>query len=771
MANLIIDYNIENMKIYDKKENHILINNSDSKYSTKRLKSLIDSVEFAEVSIMINDVDDISSELVDLCITYRIILYWDLVSKKEFSSFPCLSNLDLVALIREENIGDLSEEILCEVVKSNLNLLVLLKEGNFQEISSVYERLLNVGFVKLFCLSYIKRLNYKETECFKLIGRQDIQKNNITHNISIKNQIEHLKQNVMKRYNRDRGNVNDNKLNICFVNANMYGGAGYKNLGIEYLASVLNVRGYCADCLYTDRLTMCENIEKIIEKNSIKVLGFSCMQDNVYAVQNIIKYLKRKYSDIVFMVGGAQAIDLGEKFMLDSGVDYIMVGESENYIVQLMDYVFYRRGNLEDVNNLSYINNEGIFKKNPRGALIDNLDNIPFPNYVFKRDDTLTWAGIITGRGCPFNCAFCFEGAKEKTVRYRSLDNVFEEITLVLKNNKNVKKIQLYDDTFTLNQKRLVDFCGRMKRLHDEFGITWICETHCQTVYDKPELIKMMVEAGMTGTQIGIESGNDEVLCKLNKKITSEMILKTVENCRNAGVSFVEGNIIVGAVGENRTQLEDNLKFAEKLLNTGRGVIEVNPVMFWPYPHTSIEAAPEKYGIKLLEKQIEYTMLSMRNCVSESETITRQELVEYYYLFRDQLQKIYKKIVSGFTRQEAEKHWKDSGFELSSLWGSALASIGYMRMFLYAKGKSDIPICNDDVYPVRSFDMLSYKDERIYIRETDILLELFDSRILELCNGKNTVKDIAKYLEADISVVYEHLLSLENRMLVYGTLF
>ena len=149
----------------------------------------------------------------------------------------------------------------------------------------------------------------------------------------------------------------------------------------------------------------------------------------------MIKFLKNKYPDIVFFVGGAQSIDLGGEFLKESKSDYIMVGESEKYIIDFADAIIKKEKQIENIKNLRFIDSKGDFRETPRGDLIDNLDNIPFPNYIYKNDDSLNIVGVITGRGCPFNCSFCYEGAKEKTVRYRSVSNVIEEISLILKNN------------------------------------------------------------------------------------------------------------------------------------------------------------------------------------------------------------------------------------------------------------------------------------------------------------------------------------------------
>ncbi len=772
MNNLIMNYCeiVRDLRLIDKESNHILLKDSEGTYSVNKLKDLISSIKHAEVSLFVS-LKSISGELVEFCIAHRLILYFAIQMDYDMTCLQQLSKLDLVAIISEDDAERLPDEIICKIVNINLNLIIKVKDGDFRRISCIYERFLSKGFTRLIQLSCETILYGINVEQICLINRHMIEHFNIDQNVSVRSQIESLKRNAMKRHNRMLSVKNKNKISVCFVNVNvnLHTHLERKNLGIEYLASVLNSRGYTADCLYCDKLALMSKLETLISENDIKVIGFSCMQDNVYVIQNSIKYLKSKYPHIVFIVGGAQAVALGKEFIHDSGVDYIMVGESENYITELMDFIIYHKGNIEEINNICYLNTKGEFVRNPQGKLICQLDNLPFPNYVLKNDDSLTYAGIITGRGCPFKCAFCYQGAKEKTVRYRSLDNVFEEISLLIKNNKNVKMIQFYDDTFTLDANRVREFCNRMKKIYEEFGIRWICEIHCQTVYDKPELLKLMVEAGLNEAQIGIESGDNTILKKLNKTITSDMIIQTVENCKKAGIYMLEGNIMLGAAGETKEQLEANFDFAEQLIIAGKGMIQIYPVLLWPFPNTPITLNPSKYGVKIIEEQCEYTVNCISNCVSESESVTRQEFVEYYYQLRDRISEVYSKVACTLNAQEAGKHWFNGSFTFVEQWGRSLSAIKYMNTFFIAKGKNNVDLSDDNVYPVRTFDILSYKDNMLYLRESDLLIETFDSRILEICNGKNNVKEIAERLGADIKTIHERLFALEDKMLVYGS--
>lgn len=360
---------------------------------------------------------------------------------------------------------------------------------------------------------------------------------------------------------------------------------------------------------------------------------------------------------------------------------------------------------------------------------------------------------------------------KRKKVRYRSLDNVFEEISVLIKNKSNLRTIQFYDDTFTLNLERVMEFCRRFQPIYKEFGINWVCEIHCQTVYDKPDMIRKMVESGLIEAQIGLESVENSILTKINKKSTREMIFKTIEHCKNAGLYILEGNLLLAATDETKTQIESYYDAIEQLLLAGKGMLQLYVVMFWPFPNTPISNNPSKYGIRILPDQCEYSLNSIKNFVSESENISREEYIEYFSALNDRIESIYKKICSTMNRDEAAKHWRNGSFSSISSWGKSLSTFNHMNTYFKAHdGKNTVSASTKGAYLIRTFDMLVYNGKSLYIKEADITVSELDSRILELSNGANTIDDIAKVLMVEPHKICERVNDLENRMLLYGSI-
>ncbi|MBR1904644.1 MAG: radical SAM protein, partial [Alphaproteobacteria bacterium] len=206
----------------------------------------------------------------------------------------------------------------------------------------------------------------------------------------------------------------------------------------------------------------------------------------------------------------------------------------------------------------------------------------------------------MTGRGCPFHCAFCHEGIG-KGVRLRSVENILSEIDAYLtKWESDELYITFTDDTFTLNAKRLKKICDGIKsRSQNGCVLHFFCEGHIHTLYQHPEMIKYLAESGCQRLQLGIEAGTDEILKVYGKNSTVEEIFEVVRLCCEYGIKQVYGNIILGSAFFNEKIFEADKKFVKELLFVGKGVIEIGVVTFWALPNTQMTMHPEKFGMKI----------------------------------------------------------------------------------------------------------------------------------------------------------------------------
>lgn len=199
------------------------------------------------------------------------------------------------------------------------------------------------------------------------------------------------------------------------------------------------------------------------------------------------------------------------------------------------------------------------------------IDQLPWPDYegfgikeYHKRHET-NFMGVLTSRGCPFNCTFCSQVCRFKM---RNLNDVFDEI-LFYKEKYKVETIVFYDNTFNVSKRRFLTICEFMQKAK----LTWSAAIRCD-IFDE-EMVKVAKESGCLYFVVGVESFNQEKLDRMNKKVKVESIIKTLDLLHKYEVNY-HGNILLGF--ENET-FEDICKELEEF----RTSYNLFPVLVQPY--------------------------------------------------------------------------------------------------------------------------------------------------------------------------------------------
>lgn len=332
---------------------------------------------------------------------------------------------------------------------------------------------------------------------------------------------------------------------------------------LMYLAAIAEKEGL--ECKIKDYSIKCESLEDL--ENDIKNFKPDCLLVNVATPTlesdlKVCQVAKKVNPNITTIVIGAYFltfnIEVLEKYPY---VDLIIKGESEytfKEIIQEKSYesilgLTYRRDNLPVIND--------------GRPFIDNLDDLPFPardlvdNSLFRRpDNNKVQAVIKVARGCPFHCFFCLatpvSGAK---LRLRSPKNIVAEIKECVE-KYNIKDFIFWSDIFNLKREWVIDLCNQIIDLG--FKITWSSNTRADTA--DFELAKLMYKAGCRLVSIGIESGSQEILDKMGKKITLDQARETVKIFKKAGIK-IYNYFVIGLPWEEERHIEETIRFAVEL--------------------------------------------------------------------------------------------------------------------------------------------------------------------------------------------------------------
>jgi len=317
----------------------------------------------------------------------------------------------------------------------------------------------------------------------------------------------------------------------------------FEHFGTEYLSSFLKQNGHEVDMIIENRK---KKLVELVRKSNPDLVAFSCTTGiHLWAID--IARMLREELGILNIFGGPHPTFSPE--MIDTpGVDIIARGEGEHALLELANCIDGDR-DITNIKNL-WVKKDGVVHKNPLRPLIQNLDELPFPDReLYSRYDNLkklTAKKFITGRGCPYSCSFCFNRTlremykgKGKYVRRRSVDNVIAEIKTV-KENYNLEVVRFSDDTFTFDHKWLFEFCKRYK---EEIKVPYECLIRADEVNE--QVIKNLKQSGCVYVQFGIESGNERIRKEiLNKHITDEQIINTGRLLKKYGIAFGANNMV-----------------------------------------------------------------------------------------------------------------------------------------------------------------------------------------------------------------------------------
>jgi len=306
--------------------------------------------------------------------------------------------------------------------------------------------------------------------------------------------------------------------------------------------------------------------------------------------------IKRELKDVFISAGGPYPIAMKESCLADSvWIDAVVTGEGEITVVEMIERLSQGKA-LLGVQGIVFREGQGIVKE-PARPFIKDLDSLPFPARGLLTDPdryippAATYmrkpvAVIITSRGCNRRCIFCFQIDKEREngIRYRSVENVMEEIELCLR--EGYREIKFIDDTLAANYDRAMQLAQEIK--DRKLNFTWFASA-CVNQVDKP-LLRAFKEAGCWAILLGAESGMQKNLNTIKKGITLEQTRRAVREAKEVGLK-VFTPFLFGIPGET---FEEGLKTIEFACDIDPDVANFHALT--PFPGTELYESIGKYG-------------------------------------------------------------------------------------------------------------------------------------------------------------------------------
>ena len=406
-------------------------------------------------------------------------------------------------------------------------------------------------------------------------------------------------------------------MHVCFLLDDIL--LQHQPLGVCYLSALLKKHGHRVSSINVDRTSdYIGNVATLAPD----MLAFSTSSSSAARYQQINREIRRNLPNVFSLFGGPHPSFFPQMIEEDPNIDAICRGEGESAIVDLcarMD----RSADFSDIPSL-YIRSGDNVRRNPIRPFLSQqeLDELPFPDRdivsglgVFHEQT----AFIITGRGCPFDCSYCFNHVSRdlqpgKWTRRRSVDNVLAELRWLI-DQHNIVYVAFQDDTFILNRKWLREFCPAYAR---EIGLPFICNIRADLTDE--ELGDLLAEAGCIRVATGIENGDDTIRQTiLAKNVTSAQIRRASDIFNDRGIRVI-GQNMVGVPGET---VESALATIELNIRC-KTHIEIFS-FFAPFPGTKLGELAKDYGFSGDMSEIPR---EFQDGLAPSLRIERREIIE-----------------------------------------------------------------------------------------------------------------------------------------------
>jgi len=322
--------------------------------------------------------------------------------------------------------------------------------------------------------------------------------------------------------------------------------------------------------------------EKLL-KYKPDLVGATCMftqtHGSLYLVCTEIKTLAPQIPLAVggvHITNGLTGSDSEDRLVKDLEADFYFLYECDVAFRHFVEVVNKRKP-VDSLKQIALNINNNLFRFS--GKMVprdDDLDEIPahdlmnpielskygkVGSYTYLIPEKTRFSTVLSNRGCRGKCTFCsvnnFNGLG---VRRRGVQSVIDEL-LMLSNDYGVEHVMWLDDDFFYNQRECMLLLNEIVR--KDIGITWDCTNGIIATSINDEMAACATESGCIGLNIGLESGNKDILKSVRKPVTIEKFLKAAEILCKFPKIFTKVFLIIGFPGETYRQLLDTIEVAQ----------------------------------------------------------------------------------------------------------------------------------------------------------------------------------------------------------------
>lgn len=422
-------------------------------------------------------------------------------------------------------------------------------------------------------------------------------------------------------------------------------------LGLCYIAAYLRKHGF-------DNVAIIDKEDPAsgIKRTKADVAGISAASSEFPKANLLAKKLKDEFG-MPMLIGGVHISSM-PRHLPQSNFDIGVIGEGEQTTLELMQ-LFEKEGSfpaekLKKIKGIVFKNNDQLETTAPRPP-IEPLDEIPHPardlldmkkHYLLPRKSffpgkLVVTTGMITSRGCPYNCTFCSSSEFwQKKIRLNSAEYVVEEMKQLV-NEYKIDHMEIWDDLFSVNKNRLRRMAELIKQEGLKDNINIVANGRSSLIDE--EMCTLLKGINVVRMSLGLESGSPKILKYLKKGVvTVEDNYRAIKLLKQHGIQ-TNGFFIIGSPEEAEEDLEATLKLVKDENMDSFSVFQLAP-----FPGTEVWDYALKKGIVSDDINFDYEQLAIptfKPKIVMTEKVSKERFEEWYKIFQEEgAKKYYKKI-------------------------------------------------------------------------------------------------------------------------------
>ena len=353
----------------------------------------------------------------------------------------------------------------------------------------------------------------------------------------------------------------------------------YPPLGLLYVSAYLESKNITNDVFDTTFSSQQSQLEFILEKAPKVICIYTNLMTKVEVIK-LIKILKTEKFGIPKIVLGGPDITYNVENYLKSGADFLVIGEGEETTFELYNAII-KNSNFHDVDGIAFLENDLVIQTTSR-TKFKELDELPLPNReainmynyleTWKNNHGESSMTISTQRGCPYTCKWCSTAVYGQSYRRRPADQVAAEMKM-LKEQYNPDASWFVDDVFTISHKWLTAFHEEVVKQNAQ--IRFECITRAERLND--EILRLLKEAGCFRIWIGAESGSQEIIDAMDRRVDVNHVKKIIQDTNAMGIE-TGTFIMLGYPGETEKNIQETIQYLKEAKPTHYTITVAYPI-------------------------------------------------------------------------------------------------------------------------------------------------------------------------------------------------